>query len=377
MDKHTILTYGDGNFGSLGLGEHTLVRKKPTVVPNLPPSLLKVAAGGYVNVVVAGDGRVFTWGNNDDGALGRLGSEFVPGPLRIPNNAPIATAACGDSHMVLLGRKGEVYVCGTYRTEEGTTRKPKNPHAVTLMVANHGIPVTQVATSASRGMALLANHYFVEWGVDFHQKSSARNPIRPVPRMFPGKTKIARIFATAHTYFVVSTKGHLYTWGLNNCGQSGLGHTQTPITKPTRVDLPLDLTVRHIVGGTGHTALLTTDGRIYTCGDGLYGKLGYPIEEKDNLQSVLRIVPGLPDQGQDPIVDVGCGDRFTMVATQKGYVYRWGAATMALGTGEDERDMGTPQKLVAGQLEGSNMDRPGGADRRVDAGTQHAILLAT
>ena len=57
--------------------------------PGVPAkSIIKISCGGLHTVALCRDGVVFSWGNNDDGALGRIGAENTPlrvdGALNIP-----------------------------------------------------------------------------------------------------------------------------------------------------------------------------------------------------------------------------------------------------------------------------------------------------
>lgn len=71
MPAHLFL-WGDGGCGQLGMGEDVLEKYRPALL-NLPDGkkVLQVACGGMHTVALAEDGTVYTWGVNDEGALGR------------------------------------------------------------------------------------------------------------------------------------------------------------------------------------------------------------------------------------------------------------------------------------------------------------------
>lgn len=63
---------------------------------------------------------MYTWGCNDEGALGRKtssddGEEFVAGQAELQDDVKIVMVSAGDSHTVALTNKGTVYAWGTYR----------------------------------------------------------------------------------------------------------------------------------------------------------------------------------------------------------------------------------------------------------------------
>ena len=64
--------------------------------------------------------QVYTWGCNDEGALGRAtsssgGEEFTAGPVQEMETVSVIMVSAGDSHTMALSDKGSVYGWGTYR----------------------------------------------------------------------------------------------------------------------------------------------------------------------------------------------------------------------------------------------------------------------
>lgn len=70
----------------------------------------------------------------------------------------------------------------------------------------------------------------------------------------------------------------VYTWGKASEGQLGLGGIEEAfITTPTlsRKLTEISGKVKEIACGWEHTAFLTVDGTVYTCGNNKYGQLGH------------------------------------------------------------------------------------------------------
>ena len=64
--------------------------------------------------------QVYTWGCNDDGALGRFTSgtddeEYLPRKANLPPGVKIMSVSAGDSHTAALSDQGDVYAWGAYR----------------------------------------------------------------------------------------------------------------------------------------------------------------------------------------------------------------------------------------------------------------------
>lgn len=102
-----VFAWGDNDFGQCGTGNYEDPDSNfvapyrvatPTWVQGLPP-IQSIAAGwgglGGFSVAVARDGRVFTWGYNGSGCLGRSSAPYTtsPFPTAVPGLPPMQTAA--------------------------------------------------------------------------------------------------------------------------------------------------------------------------------------------------------------------------------------------------------------------------------------------
>ena len=107
-DVGPIRAWGSSTDGQLG---HR--GQRPSLV-EIRGILRQVACGGMHSVALTFDGKLFSWGCNDDDSLGRGGEESechpVGGALA---GAEVAMVTAGDSHTAALTRDGKVYSWGT------------------------------------------------------------------------------------------------------------------------------------------------------------------------------------------------------------------------------------------------------------------------
>lgn len=128
--------FGDGDCGQLGLGEEVTERLRPFPVSVGGQRVVQVAAGGMHTVALTEDSQVWTWGVNDEGALGRHtggelweksglasgepGDAYTPGAVALPPAAAkVVQVSAGDSHTCALTETGAVWAWGTYRDGSG------------------------------------------------------------------------------------------------------------------------------------------------------------------------------------------------------------------------------------------------------------------
>ena len=67
-----VFVVGSGDFGQLGLGEEVAEKKRPGLLDAFDGAAVAgLACGGMHTLALTVEGRVYSWGVNDEGALGR------------------------------------------------------------------------------------------------------------------------------------------------------------------------------------------------------------------------------------------------------------------------------------------------------------------
>ena len=95
----------------------------------------------------------------------------------------------------------------------------------------------------------------------------------PIPISFPSSQKIVDISCGYDHTLALSESGKLYAWGYNNYGQLGLGDV-IDIFEPMTIEMPGNIFIKQISCGRAHSLLLSTDGHIYSFGLNSHGQLG-------------------------------------------------------------------------------------------------------
>ncbi|KAH8553851.1 regulator of chromosome condensation 1/beta-lactamase-inhibitor protein II [Umbelopsis sp. PMI_123] len=107
----------------------------------------------------------------------------------------------------------------------------------------------------------------------------------------------------------------LYSFGSNGNGQLGVGHA-TDLRTPVRCSLAVpDSSIAKITAGGNHSALLTTNGEIYFCGDNSQGQCA------DVTSNTFRRSQTLNERKWK---DVACGWSFTILVDRTGQAFSLG-----------------------------------------------------
>eukprot|EP00605_Chrysophyceae_sp_TOSAG23-4_P002425 GSChrysophyteH1.ASY1.ANO1.2684.1 assembled CDS len=124
-------------------------------------------------------------------------------------------------------------------------------------------------------------------------------------------------------------KGSVYSWGLGDLGELGLGPSRTDESNPRRINYDRSVAFTQISSGEHHSAAVDSRGNLYAWGQNFSKQLG--LFTKSDLLFTPRFVPS---SLQRPVAKVACGAYFTVVITKSGQVWSWGAGECGqLGTG--------------------------------------------
>lgn len=177
---------------------------------------------------------------------------------------------------------------------------------------------------------------------------------------------------------IIDTNGDLYTCGYNGStlseGVGCLGHGYFPeeyLDSPKLVESLVEdgCSVEQVAIGNSHMTVLTTEGDVLTCGSSQWGRTGN-LDSEDQL--FLEPVEMLA--GESDICQIECGKDFTLALTKDdGIIYVWGKNEKGqCGTGSGlsvEMYAMEPMPVpIEGMLEGRKVVK-------VAAGHTHAAAL--
>lgn len=117
-----LLGCGQNEVGQLGFNDDVIEKTRPAVViDDTKTKVVNISAGGMHSLYLTSNGEVWSFGCNDEGALGRNtsdeGSEYEAKKVNLPVECIQITA--GDSHSAFLLNDGRVYACGSFRDSHG------------------------------------------------------------------------------------------------------------------------------------------------------------------------------------------------------------------------------------------------------------------
>eukprot|EP00475_Leptophrys_vorax_P023127 TRINITY_DN3153_c0_g1_i1.p1 TRINITY_DN3153_c0_g1~~TRINITY_DN3153_c0_g1_i1.p1 ORF type:complete len:528 (+),score=150.97 TRINITY_DN3153_c0_g1_i1:104-1687(+) len=153
-----LYTWGSGRWGALGLGLSEDDQILPVIVESLKnEQVVDISIGDSHMIVFTKSNKVYTWGRNDYGQLGRTEQkqDGVPAEVVFPEGGVTAFVAAGKSHsLAVVG--GTLFSWGNNsagQLGQGSTGKEKVPRPVALPAS----PIVCVSAGWSHTLAVLAD----------------------------------------------------------------------------------------------------------------------------------------------------------------------------------------------------------------------------
>ncbi|KAG8515875.1 X-linked retinitis pigmentosa GTPase regulator [Galemys pyrenaicus] len=293
-DEHTAIVtgnnklymFGSNNWGQLGLGTKSTV-SKPTCVKALKPEKVVFAACGRNHTIVStAGGKVYAAGGNNEGQLG-LGDTEERNTFHLINfftsQHKIKQLAAGSSTSAALTEDGELFMWGDNSEGQIGLKNLTSvcvPHQVTI-----GKPISWISCGYYHSAFVTREGELFTFGEPDCGKLGLPNQLlvnHRTPQQVSGIYEKVIQVACGGAHTVVLTEKAVYTFGLGQFGQLGLGPFLFETLEPKVVDRIKHQKISSVCCGENHTALITDVGLLYTFGNGRHGKLGRGLENFTN-----------------------------------------------------------------------------------------------
>uniref|UniRef100_A0A3B5ANJ8 HECT-type E3 ubiquitin transferase n=1 Tax=Stegastes partitus TaxID=144197 RepID=A0A3B5ANJ8_9TELE len=276
-----IYACGEATNGRLGLGlsSGTIpIPRQITALSNYVVKKVAVHSGGRHAMALTVDGKVFSWGEGDDGKLGHFSRMpklvclwFHPFVgvvtdfkvfVKVLLGHRVIQVACGsrDAQTLALTDEGLVFSWGDGdfgKLGRGGSEGCNIPQNIERL---NGQGVCQIECGAQFSLALTKSGVVWTWGKgDYFRLGHGTDVHVRKPQMVEGLRgkKIVHVAVGALHCLAVTDSGQVYAWGDNDHGQQGNG-TTTVNRKPTLVQGLEGQKITRVACGSSHSVAWTT-----------------------------------------------------------------------------------------------------------------------
>ena len=316
-NQNRVLGWGDNEFNQLSEDNDNPVLY-PTLItmPSLSTNeiISKLYAGVNNSFALTSLGRVFAWGNNNNGQFGNGNSS--PNPIAtaqvqtlklqsgsLANDERITDIAPGSTHTLFLSSLNKVYGTGSNNQGQlgiGNFTSSTNLNQITFPQLTNVEFISKIYANTDYSAAVSSLGKVFTWGVNSNNQLGDDSNVRKnIPGIisFTGLTSSERVtelnLALSSAYALTSL-GKIYSWGQNNNGQLGSGNlVNRPIPQTVVLNSIKGLPIQLDASLTG-LRILTDQGFIFGFGTNSFGQMGWEsIGETSTLLTETYIKPYL------------------------------------------------------------------------------------
>ncbi|XP_052190619.1 PH, RCC1 and FYVE domains-containing protein 1-like isoform X2 [Diospyros lotus] len=302
---------------------------------------------------------------------------LIPKPLESNVVLDVHQIACGFRHLALVTRQGEVFTWGEEsggRLGHGIEKDFSRPRLVEFLAVTN---IELVACGEYHSCALSLSGDLYTWGDGAHNVGllgHGTNVSHWIPKRVSGLLEGLQVLSVAcgtwHSA-VVTTEGKLFTFGDGTFGALGHGDRES-VPYPREVHSLSGLRTMKVACGVWHTAaiieVMSQSGvdvlsrKLFTWGDGDKNRLGH-----GNKKTYLHptCVPSLIEYN---FHQIACGHCITVALTTSGHVFTMGSTAYGqLGNPESD---GRLPCLVQDRLVGEFVEE-------ISCGAYHVAVLTS
>jgi len=277
----SLYVFGSNFMGQLGMPQEVDMTSMPQKLEFFNGKrIVKISVAKLHTLVLCEDNALYSWGLNDDYALGRDGEEGFPSLVKFKDN--VVDICGGASYSAVLTDKGHVFGCGTFKSSSGVFGfdqanefqegfiRIKSLKKIKKIFPGHN---HLIMIDESKSIWTVGANESGQLGRT-HRERNVKRCLDPFPVSNKSDKSTNQEFVKAcgggfHS-MAINELGQCFGWGSNFNGQLGTGNTER---SESRQLVGLE-NVEDVRCGYTHTLFLLKDGSLYGCGDNSMSQLG-------------------------------------------------------------------------------------------------------
>lgn len=310
-----LFNWGHNNNGELGRND-TDDRSSPVQTIAYGIDWKQVENGYYFSIAIKDNGTLWAWGDNYAGTLGDGTTDDKSSPIQIGSDTNWSFISCGNNHTAAIKTDGTLWIWGSnYNYQLGTNNASTVWKSSPVQTSIGGNDWVSVSCGYGHTVALKSNGTMWTWGYGNNgQLGDDQTGDRSHPIMNNyGEDTWSKINAGYNCTFGIKNDGTLWSFGLNAYGRLGDGTSQNR-SSPVQV---LGSGTWKQVSAYQSTVGIKQDGTLWTWGYGSNGQLGN--NNTVDCSSPIQTVMGGSEWHQ-----CSSGQDFNAAIRNDGTLWTWG-----------------------------------------------------
>ena len=278
-----LWSWGNNENGRTGLGLSSGNTLTPTLINTGKIRFVQVDASSNYNIALDTFGRLWSWGSNLGGRTGlgiSTGETLVPtlintGAIRFVYVSAAGRAGTANGHGAAIDTFGRIWSWGP--SSAGQTGLGTFGDTLVPTLINTGeTRFKRISLGTNHSLALDLEGRLWSWGSNINFLTGLGTGIGStlVPRLVETEmTRFMAISASNNFNISIDLEGRLWSWGSNEMGATGLGITSGITVSPTLI-YTSSVKFRQIDTGVQFATALSKEGRIFSWGSNNTGRTG-------------------------------------------------------------------------------------------------------
>lgn len=231
-----------------------------------------LSVGEFHTQYICNDSTVMSWGYDCDGRLGRTGQQNLPGNVSIPEN--VKKVSAGSYHSLYLTATGNVYASGKNLYGQLGIGSNTNNFYVPQLINNLD-SIVDISAGTSHSLFLRYDGTVYSCGRnDSYQLGDSTNIHKYTPVQILHIDSVIKISAGFDNSLFLRIDGKAYGCGSGGGGKLGIGPFYSSLNTKVPVEIDTLSNVIDLSAGENHSLFITSDNRVYACGENNAGQLG-------------------------------------------------------------------------------------------------------
>ena len=325
--------------------------KATSLFLNENEKIVDVELGAFFSLAVTNEGRVFTWGANESGQLGKGDTVNTSTPVEITNrinqllrsDETVVKYRLGYAHVVALTSQGRIISWGGIGSSGSNTRNTPGILSIPFLASEEVI--SDIFINGASSVALTTQNRVIAWGSGdtgllsrpFLSKTGSPSyyaisptDITPVFN-FSGDEHIINVgIGFVHAIYY-SSENKAYSMGSNQSGQLAIEEFGSwfgsPIDISSQFNFGQDEVITSMNFGHEYSMMLSSNNKLYTFGSSREGEIGRNFTSVPISQSKPANITNSFLLNNESISRAEAGFRIGSVLTSNNQLWMWGSNT--------------------------------------------------
>lgn len=265
-----LWSWGWNSYGQLGYASLKSTSSHICKIENLPP-IIQVSCGINHSLALDENGNIWSWGLNISKQLGTQVNQYSSTPTMIKNLPKIITIAAGGNCSAAIDNNNQLWIWGT----QSDAWNPyfysplNNPKTIST---KH--PIKAISLGLNHAVAIDSDNNLISWGQDNCYGKLGRSTRCNIPDYIHGLPQMKSVSCGETATCAIDINGIPWVWGRIVINRRDSSTPSFTSTVPVKLEIPNETSFVYISCGSYHLVAIDEQDNVWSWGENDRGQLG-------------------------------------------------------------------------------------------------------